>query len=226
MVFKWDFVMKIIPTLMQGAILTVELTALSVLIGSVIGLFAAMCRISKNSLLKGAAGAYITFFRGTPLLVQIVLIHYGLPMVFADTVLSYVPNAFTSAIVALSINSGAYIAEIFRGGIQSIDRGQMEAARSLGMSYVQAMRFVVLPQAFKRSIPPLGNEFIALLKDSSLVTIISLEELMTKGSLIIGRTPRPLETWITVALIYLIMTVTISKWVDYMERRLKTNDQH
>ena len=119
---------------------------------------------------------------------------------------------------------GAYIAEIFRAGIQSIDRGQSEAARSLGMTHTQALRYVILPQAFKRVIPPLGNEFIALLKDSSLLSIIAIQELFYTGKIIVGRTYQPLPMYTAVALYYLVMTQLIAQWVAYMERRLGKND--
>lgn len=157
------------------------------------------------------------FLRGTPLLVQIFLIYFALPMVVGQRV-----DPFIAAITACGINSGAYIAEIFRAGIQAIDEGQMEAGRSLGMSWVQTMRYIIVPQAFKNVIPPLGNEFIALLKDSSLVSVIGFEELTRRGQLIIARTYGSLEIWITVALIYLVMTLTISRLVSYMEKRLAT----
>ena len=159
----------------------------------------------------------IDFLRGTPLLVQIFLIYFALPMVVGQRV-----DPFIAAITACGINSGAYIAEIFRAGIQAIDEGQMEAGRSLGMSWVQTMRYIIVPQAFKNVIPPLGNEFIALLKDSSLVSVIGFEELTRRGQLIIARTYGSLEIWITVALIYLVMTLTISRLVSYMEKRLAT----
>ncbi|GAW93151.1 amino acid ABC transporter permease [Calderihabitans maritimus] len=217
---KWGFMIEILPILFEGAKMTVGLTVISITIGSIIGLFVSLARLSKFKLLSKLAGAYVDFFRGTPLLVQIMLIHYGLPQL-----LGYTPVKLVSGIVALSINSGAYVAEIFRAGIQSIDRGQMEAARSLGMTYGQAMRYVILPQAFKVCIPPLGNEFIALLKDSSLVMVIGLHELMTKGKLIVGRRPRPFEVYITIAFIYLLMTMSISYLVSWAERRLRTGDQ-
>jgi polar amino acid transport system permease protein len=135
-------------------------------------------------------------------------------------------NPWIAAISACSINSGAYIAEIFRAGVQSIDRGQAEAARSLGMNQVQAMRHIILPQAFKRVIPPLGNEFIAMLKDTSLLSVIGFEELMRRGQLIVAQTYRSFPIYITAAVIYLIMTYGISRWVAYMERRLKAGDSH
>ena len=218
--WQWDFVWQILPQLVfKGAVLTVELTTLGVLIGTVIGLFTALYSLSRIKPLQWLAAAYTDFFRGTPLLVQIMIIQYALPVVFG-----YVPNVWINAVAALGINSGAYVAEIFRAGIQSIDRGQMEAARSLGMTYSQAMRYVILPQAFKISIPPLGNEFIALLKDSSLVSVIGMQELMNTGKLIVGARPRVLETYLTVAIIYLIMTMSISRLVAFGERRLAAGD--
>lgn len=218
--FDWGFIYQIFPDLLKGALLTIELTAVAITFGTLLGLIASLMRVSPMKPLSWLATAYIDFFRGTPLLVQIMIIHYALPAVF-----SYTPNPYLSGFVALSINSGAYVAEIFRAGIQSIDKGQMEAARSLGMTYGQAMRYIILPQAFKLSVPPLGNEFIALLKDSSLVAMISLPELMTQGKWIVGRRPKPMEVYLTVAFIYLIMTMTISQIVAYTERRLKTDDR-
>ena len=130
-----------------------------------------------------------------------------------------VMNVFLIGVIAMGINSGAYVAEIFRAGIQSIDKGQMEASRALGLNWFQAMRFVIMPQAFKRIIPPLGNEFIAMLKDSSLVSVIGFEELTRTGQLIISRTYAAFEIWIVVALLYLIMTLAISRFVALLEKR-------
>ena len=155
--------------------------------------------------------------RGTPLLVQIFIVYFALPAVTGTRI-----NPFIAAVVACSINSGAYVAEIFRGGIQSIDPGQMEAGRSLGLTWGQTMRYIIMPQAFKRIIPPLGNEFIAMLKDSSLVSVIGFEELTRRGQLIIARTYASFEIWTAVAVIYLIMTLTISRFVAYLERRYRT----
>jgi len=131
---------------------------------------------------------------------------------------------FVAAITAMGVNSGAYIAEIVRAGIQSVDRGQMEAARSLGLTYSQSMRYIIFPQALRRIIPPLGNEFIAMLKDSSLVSVIALEELLRKGQVVITRTFRPFEVYMVVALIYLAMTLAISRLVSWSERRLRVVD--
>ncbi len=223
--FRWAVIINNLPLLLTGVILTLQLTIVSVGIGTVIGLLVSLLRVSKSKVLVLFSKGYIDFLRGTPLLVQIFLVHMGGPQLLSEIMGRQVKaNPIVSAIIALSINSGAYIAEIFRGGIQSIERGQMEAARSLGMTYGQAMRHVILPQAFKRSIPPLGNEFIAMLKDSSLVSVIALQELMMSGRIIAGRSFRPFETFVGVAILYLIMTMSISQLVSYMERRLGKND--
>ncbi|NMB24214.1 MAG: amino acid ABC transporter permease, partial [Firmicutes bacterium] len=166
------------------------------------------------------SGAYVDFFRGTPLLVQIFVVYMGLPQ------LGLRLSNWAAALTALGLNSGAYVAEIVRAGIQSIDKGQMEAARSLGMTSSQTMQYVVLPQAFRRIIPPLGNEFIALLKDSSLVAVISLEELLRKGQINVTRFYRPFEIYIQIAIIYLIMTKSISFLVSWAEKRLKLDEHH
>ena len=215
---RWDFVLEIMPLLGKASILTLELTIIGIIIGIILGLIASLLRISNFKPLSILSKAYVDFFRGTPLLVQIMIIHYIVLPAFGK------PNAFVSGFFALGINSGAYVAEIFRAGIQSIDRGQMEAARSLGMTWTQAMRHIILPQAFKVSIPPLGNEFIALLKDSSLVSVVAVQELMGTGRLLVGRFLRVPETWFSVAIIYLILTSTISIIVNYSERRLQTSD--
>ncbi len=219
--------LKYLPVLLMGAVITVEVTVASVFLGSIIGLFAGLARLSKNKLLYYPATAYVEFFRGTPLLVQIMILYFGIPQLAQSLLdISITMNPLGASIVACSINSGAYIAEIFRAGVQSIERGQMEAARSLGMSHFQAMRYIILPQAFKRVVPPLGNEFIAMLKDTSLLSVIGFEELMRRGQLIVAQTYQTFPVYLTAALLYLIMTFGISRWVAYMERRLKTGDSH
>ena len=215
--FNVDLMINSLPLLIVGAGITVQITAISVGLGLVIGMFVGIARICHVKVLRALATVYIDFLRGTPLLVQIFLIYFALPMVVGQRV-----DPFIAAITACGINSGAYIAEIFRAGIQAIDEGQMEAGRSLGMTWVQTMRYIIVPQAFKNIVPPLGNEFIALLKDSPLVSVIGFEELTRRGQLIIARTYGSLEIWITVALIYLVMTLTISRFVSYMEKRLAT----
>lgn len=219
---RWELMVPSISPLLKGTQITLELTAGAVAMGIVIGLFMALMRLSTKQLFRIIAVSYIDFFRGTPLLVQIFLAYFALPQIFGFTP----PDnyKYIAAIGAMGLNSGAYIAEIFRAGIQSIDRGQTEAARSLGMTQGQAMRYVILPQAFKRVIPPLGNEFIALLKDSSLVAFIALEDLMYSGKIIVGRTYQPFPIYIEVALFYLVMTLILSRLVSYTERRFGKSD--
>lgn len=207
--FNWDLVFNSFPLLLVGAGVTIKITVISVALGVLIGLFVGIARICQIRPLRWLAAIYVDFFRGTPLLVQIFLFYFAVPVFTGQRM-----DPFVAAVGSCGINSGAYVAEIVRAGIQSIDRGQMEAGRSLGMSWAQTMRYIIVPQAFKRVIPPLGNEFIALLKDSSLVSVIGFEELTRRGQLIIAKTYGALEIWISVAVIYLAMTLTISRFVD------------
>ena len=219
MTFDMDLVFNSFPLLLVGAGVTIQITVLSTAIGFVIGLIVGVARISHVRLLRMLAEVYVEFFRGTPLLVQIFLFYFALPVLTGQRI-----DPFIAAISACGINSGAYVAEIFRAGIQSVDDGQMEAGRSLGMTWLQTMRYIIVPQAFKRVIPPLGNEFIAMLKDSSLVSVIGFEELTRRGQLIIAKTYGSFEIWMSVAVIYLVMTLTISRFVAYLERRYRVSD--
>lgn len=203
-----------LPILLMGAGVTIEITAVSVAIGFFIGLFVGIARICRIKILRIFATIYADCIRGTPLLVQIFLIYFALPIVTGQRV-----EPFIAAITACGINSGAYVSEIFRAGIQAIDVGQMEAGRSLGLTWWQTMLYIILPQAVKNILPPLGNEFIAMLKDSSLVSVIGFEELTRRGQLIIAQTYGSFEIWSTVALLYLIMTLAISRLVSYLEKR-------
>ncbi|MBO8158572.1 MAG: amino acid ABC transporter permease [Thermosyntropha sp.] len=204
------------PYFLEGAWITIEVTALSVAMGMVLGLFAGLFRLSKNRILRSISVAYIDFFRGTPLFVQILLLHFGVLPYFG------VDEAFTSAIIACGLNSGAYIGEIVRAGIQAVDKGQMEAARSLGMNERQAMTYIILPQAYKIVIPPLINEFIALLKDTSLVSTIAVAELTYRGNLVYANTYQAAWVWGAVAIIYFVITKSLGLLGDYVERRLAT----
>ena len=212
-----ELIKNAIPLLIAGAGITVEITALSVFFGMLIGIVVALVRLSDVKVLRWLGNVYVDFIRGTPLLIQIFLVYFALPSIIGHRV-----DAFFAAISACSINSGAYVAEVFRGGIQSIDVGQMEAGRSLGMTWWQTMRYIILPQAFKRIIPPLGNEFIAMLKDSSLVSVIGFEELTRRGQLIIARTYASFEIWMAVALLYLILTFTVARLTGLLERKFDT----
>ncbi|MBP6922506.1 amino acid ABC transporter permease [Veillonella sp. YH-vei2232] len=212
--FNWSLILDNLPLLLQGALVTVKITTMSVGCGFFIGMLVALANLSNLKIVRLLARCYVDIIRGTPLLVQIFLIYFALPMIIGSRI-----DPFVAAVTACSINSGAYVSEIFRAGIQSIDKGQMEAGRSLGLSWAQTMRYIIMPQAFKAIIPPLGNEFIAMLKDSSLVSVIGFEELTRRGQLIIAKTYASFEIWGTVAVIYLIMTVSISQLVAYLERR-------
>lgn len=210
----FELIQRALPILLMGAGVTIEITAFSVAIGFFIGLFVGIARISQFKILRIMAAVYADCIRGTPLLVQIFLIYFALPMAIGQRV-----EPFIAAVAACGINSGAYVSEIFRAGIQAIDVGQMEAGCSLGLTWWQTMRFIILPQAFKNILPPLGNEFIAMLKDSSLVSVIGFEELTRRGQLIIAQTYGSFEIWMTVAVLYLIMTMAISRIVAFLEKR-------
>ena len=211
---------NLMPKLWTGALTTLEITSLAVFFGMVIGMIMALAKLSSVKILKVISSVYIEVLRGTPLYVQILLFHYGLPQVIKEITGS--PFSFSmmvTAVVVCSLNSGAYVAEIFRSGIQSIDKGQMEAARSLGMPHSQAMRYVILPQAVKRVIPPLCNEFIALLKDTSLLAVIGVTEIMKTGQIYTSVHFVPFPTYIGVACVYLILTLVISRFINYIERK-------
>jgi polar amino acid transport system permease protein len=180
-------------------------------------------KISRFRTLRALSTVYTDFFRGTPLLVQILIAMYALPIAIPNLRLMIPNYDMVGGVAVLGVNSGAYVAEIFRAGIESIHKGQMEAARSLGFSYLGAMRYIILPQTFRRVLPPLTNEFIALLKDSSLLSVVALPELAQQA--------RNVSAWkanqspfFGAALIYLAMTLPLTRLVAYMERRLAVSD--
>lgn len=217
MAFRFDIIWEYAYFFFLGTLLTVGLSLAGGFLGSVLGLFIGLGKMSKHKWISAPFTLYISFFRGTPLLVQILIIHFGVVPVFIGKA-----NGIAAGIIALSLNSAAYIAETFRGGVQSIDRGQMEASRSLGMTKRRAMLYIILPQAVKRILPPLGNEFVSLIKDSSLVSTIAGPELMYWAQAMNAQYYRVWEPYLTSALIYLILTFTMSCLVGKLERRLKT----
>lgn len=178
----------------------------------------ALMRISHNVVLKSIASIYIEFIRGTPVLVQLCIVYYGLPILGINF------PEIMAGIIALSINSSAYVAEIIRAGIQAVDKGQMEAAKSLGLTYSMAMKNIILPQAIKNILPALGNEFITIIKESSIVSIIGIHELMYNTDTVRGNTFKPFEPLIISATIYFILTFSLSKILSVFERRLRTSD--
>jgi polar amino acid transport system permease protein len=201
------------PALLQGAGLTILLTLVSIFFGLILGLLLALGRLSKNAFFDRLSQFYIWLFRGTPLLLQIFFIYYALPTFTPITI-----DALPAAFIALSLNSGAYLAEIIRAAIQSIDKGQMEASKALGMSFTQAMRRIVIPQSYRRLIPPTGNEFIALLKDSSLVSIIAMTELMRTTSLLANSSGNAVY-YIPCAILYLAMTTIFTFVFSKLEKK-------
>ena len=203
--------------LMMGFVLTLKISVASIFFAIIIGTVVGICRLSQEPVTKGLSLAYVEVIRNTPLLVQIYIIYF-----FVGSMLRL--SAFAAGTAALSIFAGAYVGEIVRAGIQSIHKGQMEASRSLGMGYGKAMRYIILPQAFKRIIPPLAGQFISLIKDSSLVSVIALADLMFQGQQAVARTYHAFEIYFTVAFLYLVMTFTLSMATQYIERRLAISD--
>ncbi|RDK06248.1 amino acid ABC transporter permease [Cupriavidus lacunae] len=204
------------PDILHGAIVTVEVTACALVLGCVMGLLVGIGRLDpRRRFIYGICTAYVTFIRGTPLLVQLFLLFFGLPQ------FNILLPAFVCGVIGLGIYSGAYVSEIVRGAIQSVDKGQMEAARSIGMSSGQAMRAVILPQAIVRMIPPLGNEFIALIKNSALVSLLTIADLMHEGQKIISVSYRSLEVYLAIALVYLILTSAAGLILQRAEQRLR-----
>jgi glutamine transport system permease protein len=213
--FEPSVMWESIPVLASAIKLTIIITIVGLLFGFILGTIAGLLKLSRNLVLKKLAGAYIESIRGTPLMVQVMFLYFGLPMAIGIRI-----PPLTAGIVTIALNSGAYIAEIVRGAVQSINRGQTEAARSIGLTHFQAMRYVIWPQALKRMIPPLGNQFIISLKDTSLLVVIGVGELTRAGQEIISVNFRAFEVWLTVAIMYLVLTMTISRVLNSVERRI------
>ena len=245
--FHWDIVEDYAPLFVQGFFMTVQVAVISIIIGTLLGLFLGMLRVAEVKrgpwkwpflLVKALASFYVAFFRGTPLFVQILLIHFAVMpilihqdnglLISGELARTIKQNygAYISGVMALSLNAGAYISEIFRAGIKSIDRGQTYAASSLGMGYRTTMRYVVLPQAFRRMLPPLGNEAITLLKDSSLVSAIGLAELAYAARTVAGAYSRYWEPYITISVVYFTMTICLASLVSQLERKYAAPGRH
>ncbi|MCM1984649.1 amino acid ABC transporter permease [Lyngbya confervoides] len=215
---SWAVTIDALPALLRGVVTTLFLTGLSGLWGMALGSLLGIARCSKFVPLRWITRAYVDFFRGTPLLVQLFMIYFGLPAIAVQWNTSLTFDRFVAGVIALSLNSAAYIAEIVRAGIQSIEPGQHEAAQALGLRPLQVLRFVIFPQALRRVIPPLGNELITMLKDTSLVAVIGLEELFREGQLIVAQNYRAFEIYTAVALIYLVLTLLTSQILSQVER--------
>lgn len=207
----------------EGIINTLIIAAFAVLFGTILGTLMASMRMSRILPLRWIATAYIEFIRGTPLMVQLMFIFYGLPMAGITLPdISWIPNfsRFSAGIIAMSLNSCAYTAEIIRSGVQAVDNGQMEAARSVGFSHSQAMRLVVLPQAIKNILPALGNEFVTVIKESSIVSVIGLADLMFRTNDVIAVTYKSLPCLAIAALCYFSMTFTGGRIIALAERKM------
>jgi polar amino acid transport system permease protein len=203
-------------SLLSGALVTVEITAVALVLGCIMGLLVGIGRLNPaRRVVYALCTSYVAAIRGTPLLVQLFLLFFGLPQ------FGIMLPAFVCGVIGLGIYSGAYVSEIVRGAIQSIDKGQMEAARSIGMSYGTAMRNIILPQALVRMIPPLGNEFIALIKNSALVSLLTIHELMHEGQKIISVSYRSLEVYLVIAVMYFVLTGLTTLALRRIERRLR-----
>ena len=212
-----ELIIKYWPLFLEGATTTVLLSFFSVIVGVGCGTLMALARLSTNKFLSKAAKVYIDIIRGTPLLVQLYLVYFGLA-----TVLDL--NDFVSGVLAVSVNTTAYIAEIIRSGIQSVDKGQMEAARSMGMPKRMAMRQIILPQAMKNILPAIGNEFATLIKETSIVSLIGIHDLMYSSDTVRGATFTVFIPLLMTAFLYFVMTTTIAFFMDKLERKLQASD--
>ncbi|MCL6575382.1 amino acid ABC transporter permease [Kyrpidia sp.] len=221
----WQSVLQNSSMLIQGLGYTLEYSLYAVVLGTVLGLIFALFRLSGSRILRALGTVYVDIFRGTPLLVQIFFIYFGLPQVLP--LHQWFGDFYTllAGAAALALNEGAYITEIIRAGILSVDKGQWEAAESIGMTSYQKMRYIILPQAFKRMIPPLVNQFIQTIKDTSLLSVISITELVRAAQSVIVTTYFALQFWTAVAVLYLIVILLLTKLSQYLERRLQVDQR-
>lgn len=203
------------PSLLSGLTVTLKITALALVIATLLGLLFGLMSISNNKLLMFIARIYVDLIRGTPLIVQAFFIYFGLP-----TALDFKINAFSAGVAAVGINAGAYMVEIFRAGIMAVDKGQMEAARSLGLSYRKSMAKIILPQAVRKMIPAFINQFIISLKDTSILSVIGIRELTQSGEIIIASNYRAFETWGMIGIMYFVIIMLLSYTARSLERRL------
>lgn len=245
--FRTDVIVEYWPLFVHGAEMTVKITVICVVLGVMLGMLLGMGRLAGarsrtlNQILhycvRWPIAVYVSFFRGTPLFVQIFLMHFAVLPVFIHPVdgllidgalareLRANYGAFLAGVTAITLNAGAYMSEVFRAGIQSLDKGQMESARSLGMTFWQAMRHIILPQAFRRMLPALGNNAIAILKDSSLVSAIGLAELAYAARTVAGASARYWEPYITISLVYWAMTLLLAYGIRKLEAHLGKGDE-
>ena len=219
----WSTLSRYYSFFLEGVQNTLIIAVFTVLFGTLLGILLAVAKMSSFKPLKWLSTAYIEFFRGTPLMVQLMFIFYGLPMIgITFPEISFIENfqRFAAGIVSMSLNSAAYVAEVIRSGIQAVDIGQMEAARSLGFNKAQSMLLVILPQAIKNILPALGNEFVTVIKESSIVSVIGIADLMYRTNGVKAKNYKTLECLFIAAIIYFILTFVSSRLIALMERRM------
>ena len=211
--WHWDQIPQYYPLIAAATVRTFQISLVSIVLGSVFGVAAGVLRVQPIRPLRAAAACYVELLRNIPLMLVLYLIYFGVG--------SFLPiSPFWASVLGLSVFEGAYVAEIARAGIESVDRGQMEAARSLGMSWIQSMRHVIVPQAARRSLPPLTGQFVSLIKDSSLASLVSYEELMLVGRQINSRIFSPFEVFLTIGAIYFVLCLALSLVSRWQESRL------
>ena len=216
MTIDWDIILESIPLLAEGVIVTLEVSSLSAVLGLALGVMLGLGALSRSPVIRWLVAAYVDFIRGTPLLIQIFLVFFALPMVGIRF------DEFAAGVVALSLNAAAFVAEVVRGGVGSIERGQSEAAKAIGMRHRQILVYILLPQAYRQMIPPLTNELISLVKNSSLLSVISVYELTRAGQAIISVHFVPFEIYTLLALYYYVLIKALSWLSVQLERRLPT----
>jgi polar amino acid transport system permease protein len=211
----WNLLLEYRYVLLDGIMVTIVLSIVSMLLAMVAGLIACLGTLAPNRLIRAPAIVYVEFCRNTPILVQLVWVHYAWPEFFGIKF-----DAFTSSMIALALQSSGYLAEEYRAGIESIEKGQVEAAQSLGMTYVRLMRRIVFPQAFIRVLPGILNQFVTCFKSTSIVSIIAVPDLMYQAGLIVSATFLPMQVYTAVALIYFVLVFMVSSAVRYLSRKL------
>lgn len=223
MILGLDFsiIIKYLPLYGKGVLITILLSLFTIIFGSIIGFFLSLATISNKKYFSIPAKAYISFIRGTPLLIQIYIFAYGIPMAFPSLNLGVV----IAAMIGLSLNSVAYVAEIFRSGIQAVDKGQFEAGYAMGYSKMFVMRKIVLPQAIKNALPSIGNEFVTIVKESSIVSVLGILDLTRVADLIKADTLQLFEALLVSAVLYFAITFPITKLIQQLERRLRVNER-
>jgi glutamine transport system permease protein len=218
--FDWSAFLSSLPMLVRGLKFTIVITIGGLFFGFILGTLMGLMKLSRNVVIKSLAITYIEAIRGSPMLVQAMFLYYGVPMALGLRI-----PPLTAGIIIICVNSGAYIAEIVRGSVQSINLGQTEAGRSIGLTRSQTMLYIVWPQAFKRMIPPLGNQFIISLKDTSLLMVIGVGELLRTGQEIVAVNFKAFEVYLAVAVVYLAMTLTIARGLRMVECRIEMRTQ-